>query len=97
MSLIFLGPGPIIYGIIEIIEFSSDDVDAIVINEMKSNYQILKYLLIELFPILTILSLVSYEFVYRRAKKEISNRSSNDPDFSVGVLKFKDIANPGQK
>ena len=51
---------------------------------------------VEFFPILTIISLVSYEFVYRSAKKEISMESedSNNPNFKVGVLNFKDIAHP---
>ena len=54
-------------------------------------------MLVELFPIVTIVSLISYEFVYRSAKKEITKASENlsDPDFSVGVLKFNDLAHPG--
>ena len=41
--------------------------------------------------------MISYEFVYRSAKKEIIKAAENpsDPDFSVGVLKFNDLAHPG--
>jgi len=56
----------------------------------------LKSVTVELFPILTIYSLVSYEFIFRSVKKEISKEAKDlsDPDFSVGVLNFKDIAHP---
>lgn len=97
--MVFLGPGPIIYGISKIIEFNflRDSVEHHLTLAIVNNTEIFEYVFIELFPILTIFSLVSYEFIYKSAKKDISKKEpedTNEPNFKVGVLKFRDITHP---